>query len=170
MRKNFFHELLTSLMLAATMGLTSACSSSDDNSVTPQPSDNLPAVAAKVQGAEKLLTKTDYSLTDNWLAKPATADKAVDVFYLYPTAYNPTDAAQDHVCDIDDASMHTEAQRLLRIQASAFATDQCNLYASYYRQTDALFMTTLTEQEVDEWSEFESTTDPPRPSTTTSST
>ncbi|MBQ9191727.1 MAG: DUF3089 domain-containing protein [Bacteroidaceae bacterium] len=149
-----------SLMLAATLGLMASCTENDDNPVTPQPSDNLPAVAAKVQGAEKLLTKTDYSLTDNWLAKPATADKAVDVFYLYPTAYNTTDAAQDRVCDIDDATMHTEAQRLLRIQASAFVTDQCNLYAPYYRQTDALFMTTLTQQEVDEWSEFESTTDP----------
>ena len=102
--KRFLYALLTATMLTAATGLTTACSSSDDNPETPPPSDNLPAVAAKVQGAEKLLTKTDYSLTDNWLAKPATADKAVDVFYLYPTAYNTTDAAQDRVCDIDDAT------------------------------------------------------------------
>lgn len=139
--------------------MLAACSSNDDNPVQPDVN-KLPAVAAKVSGAEKLLTKTDYSLADNWMSRPENPTAPVDVFYLYPTAYNPTDEAQDRVCDIDEASMRTEAQRLLRLQATAFATDRYNLYAPYYRQIDALFMTTLTEPEVDEWSEFEATTDP----------
>ena len=47
---------------------------------------------------------TDYSQAEHWLNLPTTTDKAVDVFYLYPTTYSPADQTNPSISTIDDAS------------------------------------------------------------------
>ena len=52
MKKNFFHALLASVMLAATAGLTTACTSNDDNPATPSgPSESV--IKEKILGKWK---------------------------------------------------------------------------------------------------------------------
>ena len=74
---------------------------------------------------------TDYSKATNWLSLPATLE-AVDVFYLYPTAWNNTNS-NPQICRIDDASMRAMAPLAFERQATAFATVG-NVYAPFYRQ------------------------------------
>ena len=75
---------------------------------------------------------TDYSKAAHWLSLPATI-KAVDVFYLYPTAWTSTDPDNPHVCAIDEPTMLTQAPEAFARQATAFETVG-NIYAPYYRQ------------------------------------
>ncbi|MGV8907179.1 MAG: DUF3089 domain-containing protein, partial [Acetobacterium sp.] len=44
---------------------------------------------------------TDYSQTTHWLNLPTENNKAVDVFYLYPSAWAKVNATDPIVCDID---------------------------------------------------------------------
>jgi hypothetical protein len=75
---------------------------------------------------------TDYSQSSHWLKLPATVDKSVDVFYLYPTAWSNSDP-NPQICNIDDPSMLIMAPLALERQATAFETVG-NVYAPYYRQ------------------------------------
>lgn len=76
---------------------------------------------------------TDYSKAEHWLNIPTTTDKEVDVFYLYPTTYTPTDETNPSICAIDDTGMVKGAQTAFSRQATAFET-VANIYAPYYRQ------------------------------------
>ena len=67
---------------------------------------------------------------------PATADKPVDIFYLYPTAWSKTSPSDPTVNTIDNASMRQQAPISITMQASALAPVG-NLYAPYYRQSAA---------------------------------
>jgi hypothetical protein len=80
------------------------------------------------RGADKT-SVTDYADGGNWLALPAAADKKVDVFYIYPTAYY----GDDPWCAADNADMRAEARGYRDTQASLFETEG-NLYAPFYRQ------------------------------------
>jgi pimeloyl-ACP methyl ester carboxylesterase len=75
---------------------------------------------------------TDYSKSEHWLSLPASVDKEVDVFYLYPTAWTSTDL-NPQICDIDNPSMLVLAPQAFERQATAFETVG-NIYAPYYRQ------------------------------------
>ncbi len=77
----------------------------------------------------------DYSKTQYWLSLPVTLDKAVDVFYVYPTAWQKVNASDPDICEIDNASMLTGASLAFNIQATAFETVG-NIFAPYYRQVD----------------------------------
>lgn len=77
---------------------------------------------------------TDYSQTTHWLSLPATVDKPVDVFYLYPTAWQ-SDNSQPQICTIDEPTMHIGAPKAFARQATAFETVG-NIYAPYYRQNN----------------------------------
>lgn len=79
----------------------------------------------------------DYSNSENWLALPRSPDKAVDVFYVYPTGY-VADPNGPVISTIDDPGMVASAQNALGEQASAFAAIG-NIYAPYYRQADASY-------------------------------
>jgi hypothetical protein len=78
---------------------------------------------------------TDYSQAAHWLSLPSSVKKEVDVFYLYPTAWQSVDESNPHICEIDDASMLKNAPAAFARQATAFETVG-NIYAPYYRQDD----------------------------------
>ena len=90
---------------------------------------------------------TDYSQAAHWLSLPAPV-KAVDIFYLYPTAWKKTDQSEPNICEIDNPSMLTHAPLVFAQQATAFETIG-NIYAPYYRQTDAAYLLKLPLAEQD---------------------
>ena len=64
MKKNVFYALLASVMLAATAGLTTACTSNDDNPATPSgPSESV--IKEKIIGKWKGITQDGAELTTN---------------------------------------------------------------------------------------------------------
>lgn len=89
---------------------------------------------------------TDYSNPDNWLAVPAINSKAVDVFYVYPTAWRKEDPSEPNFCAIDNQFMLIGSQAAYDRQATAFETVG-NIYAPYYRQADANYTLTLPEEQ-----------------------
>ena len=85
---------------------------------------------------------TDYSKSEHWLSLPSATDKKVDVFYLYPTAWQKTGEndpnvleSNPDVCNIDNPSMLQNAPLAFQRQATAFEPI-ANIYAPYYRQVD----------------------------------
>jgi hypothetical protein len=90
---------------------------------------------------------TDYSQAAHWLSLPATV-KAVDVFYLYPTAWQKVNNSDPDICDIDNPSMLKGAAAAFARQATAFETVG-NIYAPYYRQADAAYVLALPLAEHD---------------------
>lgn len=91
---------------------------------------------------------SDYSQTDNWLALPAAIEKPVDVFYLYPTAWAQPDGHGPVSCAVDDPAMRSRARMVYDAQATALETVG-NMYAPFYRQTDAVVALTMTPAERD---------------------
>ena len=89
---------------------------------------------------------TDYSQARHWLSIPVVVH-AVDVFYLYPTAWQRKD--QDPViCPIDNPSMLAGSASAFARSASAFET-VANIYAPYYRQADATYALLLPLPELE---------------------
>ena len=84
---------------------------------------------------------TDYSKQGNWLTADTSGSLPVDVFYLYPTAWQkgPDDS---NYCSVDNVSMIKGANGAFNRQASAFIPVG-NIYAPYYRQGDATYILTL---------------------------
>lgn len=87
----------------------------------------------------------DYSQAAHWLSAPAPV-KAVDVFYLYPTAWQKDNASREVICRIDNPQMLQGALSAYNRQATAFETF-ANVYAPYYRQADAGYTLSLPEDE-----------------------
>ncbi|MBK5245330.1 MAG: DUF3089 domain-containing protein [Eubacteriaceae bacterium] len=79
---------------------------------------------------------TDYSQTAHWLNLPTENNKAVDVFYLCPSAWAKVNATDPIVCDIDNPVMLQQSKLAYDRQATAFS-DTANIYAPFYRQDDA---------------------------------
>ena len=77
----------------------------------------------------------DYADASNWLSQPSSSDasKAVDVFYLYPTAYMPSSPNAPLVCSADNPQMRAGAKAAFARTATAFSPS-ANIYAPYYRQ------------------------------------
>lgn len=92
------------------------------------------------------VTPTDYSQQAHWLAVPKSADKKVDVFYIYPTAYSREASSDPNVCAVDNAGMMKSAQGAYARQAMAF-NPSVNIYAPYYRQIDATYQLGLSAAE-----------------------
>ena len=124
------------MALAAVLVLT-ACSTHDDN-----PADSwrqtLPESIRGLSGIEKFQTAVDYTDASNWLSLPATTDKAVDLFYLYPTAYTSPDLSAEAIASIDDKGMRLKATTNLSNNGPAFS-DYCNVFAPFYRQVDVSY-------------------------------
>ncbi len=77
---------------------------------------------------------TDYSIAGHWLALPTNTVAGVDVFYLYPTAWQDTNSDPNpRICAIDNPSMLTGAASAYARQATVF-NGVGNIYAPYYRQ------------------------------------
>jgi hypothetical protein len=94
------------------------------------------ALASVSSGNE--IVATDYSQSAHWLALPTATDKAVDVFYIYPTAWHKINDSDPNICAIDNPSMLQGSKRAFDGQATAFETVG-NIYAPYYRQVDARY-------------------------------
>lgn len=91
----------------------------------------LPAQALPAFDPADVPAPPDYSQRASWLAIPDGApDKAMDVFWVYPTVLMD----DDHwLMEMDDAASREGAQRTIDHQASVF-TQNANLYAPLYRQ------------------------------------
>ena len=154
--KQFFYTLAALVVLAAMGGLMAACTSSDDNPVTPTEPEENPAVnelltdfVKTVSGIEMYQqTQADYANPDNWLMAESDGLQEVDVFYIYPSNYTPA-AGEPSIGDIDNAGMRKGAKAIYERQATAFKTS-CNIFAPYYRQVDGTFCLNLTTEQ--EWS------------------
>jgi hypothetical protein len=85
---------------------------------------------------------TDYSKSEHWLSLPATVNKSVDVFYLYPTAWQKR-AGDSNICEINNPSMLKGSDLAFKRQATAFDTI-ANIYAPYYRQVDIAYRMSLS--------------------------
>ncbi len=110
-------------MLAALLSLNlAACGNGGGNHLVPAPA------------------ATDYSQAAHWLSIPAVV-KTVDVFYLYPTAWQRGDN-DPYICPIDNPSMLAGSASAFARSATAFET-VANIYAPYYRQADAAYALTL---------------------------
>ncbi len=90
---------------------------------------------------------TDYSRVNHWLSIPVVT-KAVDVFYLYPTAWRKGEN-DPNICEIDNPSMLAGSASAFTRTATAFEPF-ANIYAPYYRQADAAYALTLPLPEHDE--------------------
>jgi hypothetical protein len=88
--------------------------------------------AASVVSADDAV---DYAKTQYWLSLPVTLTKGVDVFYVYPTAWQKVNASDPDICAIDNASMLKGSSLAFNRQATAFAP-VANIFAPYYRQVD----------------------------------
>jgi len=93
-------------------------------------------------------TVTDYSNPSNWLTKDTKEDKAVDIFYVYPTAYQKQSKEDPNYCTVDNVSMIKGANSAFNRQATAFLPVG-NIYAPYYRQADAFYVLGLKPAEQD---------------------
>lgn len=163
MKIRHYMMLATMFMLAATAGHLTACSSSDNPATDPADSwrQTLPESIRELTGIEKFQTPIDYAKADNWLNVPATIDKDVDVFFIYPTCYMPANATDPALCDIDNAVMREGAQRMFRIQASVFA-ESCNIFMPYYRQFSVPELAALGDDGVEEAFRYSASQDPTR--------
>lgn len=97
-------------------------------------------------GSQHKIEATDYSIAKHWLALPTSADKAVDVFYLYPTAWHKINKNEPNICAINNPSMLRGAKGAYERQATAFETVG-NIYAPYYRQANAKYYLSLSMKE-----------------------
>jgi hypothetical protein len=108
---------------------------------------SLTLVACGNDSSNSAPVATDYSQAAHWLSLPATV-KAVDVFYLYPTAWQKVNNSDPNICKIDNPSMLKGAPAAFARQATAFETF-ANIYAPYYRQADAAYVLALPLAEHD---------------------
>ncbi|WP_018704688.1 DUF3089 domain-containing protein [Anaeromusa acidaminophila] len=99
-------------------------------------------MAVSANGAQA----TDYSNPAHWLALPETTDKQVDVFYLYPTAWQKQTPTEPNVCELDNPSMVRGSKLAFARQATAFEP-AANVYAPFYRQADAAYCLSLPMEE-----------------------
>lgn len=88
-------------------------------------------------------TVPDYSKAKYWLSLPASSEKRVDVFFVYPTAWSKIKKNDPNICDIDNPSMLEGSKITFNAQATAFETVG-NLYSPYYRQADISCYTDLS--------------------------
>jgi len=93
---------------------------------------------------DEVIQATDYSVSSHWLSIPATV-KPIDIFYLYPTAWQKVDSTEPNICAINNPKMLKGSASAYARQATAFET--CgNVYAPFYRQADAAYTLNLSEE------------------------
>jgi len=135
---------LVLVALALTACGSAASSGTSGASASTTPSSPSASSTALQTGADGPVT--NYADATNWLTTPTSTDKPVDVFYVYPTAYQKADASAPDIAAVTDAGMRTGAQAAYARQATAFA-DVADIYAPYYRQADATYALTLPQAE-----------------------
>jgi hypothetical protein len=120
------------LLLAGTVG----CSASGSTDSSRTPTRTAPSSAPDPSGTPTRTapsSATDYAASANWLARPSSPARAVDIFYLYPTVWTRANASASLTAAVTDSTMRKGAAAALDAQASAFDTVG-NVFAPYYRQ------------------------------------
>ena len=74
----------------------------------------------------------DYALKENWMTQGENLGHAVDVFYLYPTCWEPSSESEEF-CEINDETMRKRGAVAYRCQGGIFE-DIANVFAPWYRQ------------------------------------
>ena len=80
--------------------------------------------------SEQSVPVPEYSEAISWVTQCANPDKAIDVFYVYPTIFGDENPPN---MDISDPDLQSRAINLLTTQAGVY-TNTANLFAPYYRQ------------------------------------
>ena len=88
---------------------------------------------------------TDYNQPHNWL-KIDEKDYPVDIFFLYATAYIKQSPADPIICQVDHKEMRAAAKFSYHKNATVFKPVG-NMFAPYYRQTDAPSCLKMTAEE-----------------------
>ncbi len=90
----------------------------------------------------------DYANSSNWLSLPSskTAEKKVDVFFLYPTAYQQSSSSDPIVCAVNNPQMRSGAEAAFSRTATAFSP-LADIYAPYYRQAAIQVLTMPLDQQ-----------------------
>ncbi|MBD5558877.1 MAG: DUF3089 domain-containing protein [Clostridia bacterium] len=80
-------------------------------------------------------TPTDYANPRNWISQPTgrRLKHAVDAFFVYPTVYRHPDTGSHHLMPID-SPLFRGAARVATYQRDRFLSEDCNIFAPYYRQ------------------------------------
>lgn len=104
------------------------------------------SVPETVGPVPEAVSVTDYSKSEYWLNLPSSPDKAVDVFYLYPTSWKKIKDTDSNICAIDNPSMLAGAKVAFQHQATVF-TPVGNVFAPYYRQVATASVLTLPRAE-----------------------
>lgn len=78
---------------------------------------------------------TDYSQVNNWLVWDKQPEAAVDVFYLLPTTYTPTNP-QEEYAELSNAKMRSRGLAHWQMVSGVFV--ECNAFVPHYRQANAL--------------------------------
>jgi len=88
-------------------------------------------------------TPTNYATASNWVARPTSTPKDVDVFYLYPTAFvgNKT---TNYIGDV--SATKTSGASYVTKHGDVFK-DTANIYAPAYRQYDCFYLMDFTIEE-----------------------
>lgn len=100
----------------------------------------------KLQQKQGDVRTVDYANPDSWLNVPHFAEKPVDVFYVYPSAWYRSKDEAFNICPVTHAGMRRGAQTVYPVQASVFFP-LANVYAPYYRQLDPMAMLALGFEE-----------------------
>ena len=74
----------------------------------------------------------DYALKGNWMTQGKNLGHAVDVFYVYPTCWQPENEKMEY-CSIDDETMRVRGPIAYQYQGGIFE-DIANVFTPWYRQ------------------------------------
>jgi hypothetical protein len=123
--------IITALFVISAVFAPTGCMSSSSNGISV-------ATAAEQ-------SNIDYSQSNYWLSLPATTDKAVDIFYVYPTVWKRAHG-EPQVCEINNTSMIAGATRQFQSQATAFEPVG-NIFAPFYRQATSEILALPLDQQ-----------------------
>jgi len=117
---------LSSIIVAALLGLTGLLSCSKENSQD-----------------DPAILPMDYTLADNWYNLTSDCPHEIDVFYLYPTSANP--ACTEIIAPVDDY-MKTQVKNNY-LKGPVGMEDFANVFAPYYRQVSGAGILTCSTPE-----------------------
>lgn len=139
-----------------------ACDNNEEPSDPPKEDDiaiTIPEELKDIPGIQKFETPVDYSDVTNWISRPDSPDKEVDVIYYYPTSYFSDDISKCAISDIDDPGMIATGTSFVNNNCLVFK-DKCNVYAPLYRQSDVTYASSLDGTLFNTFMNFTSSQDP----------
>lgn len=156
-----FLSLAASVMLAVAMSMFfSSCSDDSDDFIdTPQPAYDIPVVVKNLSGTEVWEIPVDYSDDYNWAVLPTSTDKSCDVFYLQPTSFSVANDSESRVASLDNQEMRTVGFAWSVLTGYGVFSEQCNVYAPYYRQADASYIAEISWDDAQAFWAYEASKD-----------